>query len=157
MAARPRKTAIARFGGLSFSRPSKKDLTMNLTLNNSAHDSAPNKVTSVAIAGELPELNDRYADAIMRAHEHLYDALEVQGVRDLLAGTGASDTQYEVDNLNPQSFSVYAHIKEGDADAVGDFSTHQLAADYARELSEQYALRVFDYVPEVHKGRKSMQ
>lgn len=129
---------------------------MNLTANKHAHESASANVTSVTTC-DLPALNDRYADAIMRGHEHLYDALEVQGVRDLLAGTSASETQYEVDNVDPQSFSVYAHIKDGGADAVGDFSTYQLAAGYARELSVQYALRIFDYVPEVHKGRKPMQ
>lgn len=134
-----------------------KDHTMNLTANNPAHECASSKASSVTIVDYLPALNDRYADAIMRGNEHLYDAIEVQGVRDLLAGTGVSDTQFEVDNVDPQSFSVYVHIKDDGADAVGDFSTYQLAANYARELSAQYGLRVFDYVPEVHKGRKAMQ
>ena len=74
----------------------------------------------------------------------------------MLVGSGASETHYEVDNINPQSFSVYAHMFDG-VDAVGDFSTYQLAADYARELSVQYDLPIFDYVLDVHKGRKALQ
>jgi hypothetical protein len=130
---------------------------MNMTMQTTAPDSASLKVTSATIEGDVPELNDRYASSIMRGCEPRYDAFEVHGVRDLLAGTGASETHYEVDNINPQSFSVYAHQAEGGVDAVGDFSSYRLAAAYANELSKQYNLPIFDYVPDFHKGRKALQ
>lgn len=147
---------MARFGGLFLLKPYEKK-TMNLTTKTSAPASASEQVTSAALTGEQVPIFDRYADSIMRGCEHLYDAFEIHGVRDLLAGTGASDTHYELDNVNPQSFSVYAHLIEGGVDAVGDFSIYQLAADYAGELAELHGMPLFDFVPDALKGRKAMQ
>ena len=130
---------------------------MNLTPKTSTPASASPQLTSAAVAGEHVPVIDRYADSIMRGCEHLYNAFEVHGVRDLLAGTGASDTHYEIDDVNPQSFSVYARLIEGGVDAVGDFSNYQLAAGYAAELCELHNLSVFDFVPDGLKGRKALQ
>ena len=147
---------MARFGGPFPLKPYEKKI-MNLTTTTSAPDSASPQVSSAAAAGEHVLVIDRYADSIMRDCEHLYDAFEIHGVRDLLAGTGASETHYEIDNVNPQSFSVYAHLIEGGVDAVGDFSSYQLAAGYAAELSELHGLPMFDFVPDALKGRKALQ
>lgn len=130
---------------------------MNLNTKTSASDSASPQVASTTVASAHVPVIDRYADSIMRGCEHLYDSFEIHGVRDLLAGTGASDTHYEIDNVNPQSFSVYAHQIEGGVDAVGDFSNYHLAAGYASELSELHSLPMFDFVPDVLKGRKALQ
>lgn len=147
---------MARFGGLFPLKPYEKK-TMNLTTKTSAPASASQQVTSAAFPGEQVPVFDRYADSIIRGCTHLYDAFEIHGVRDLLAGTGASDTHYEIDNVHPQSFSVYAHLIEGGVDAVGDFSTYQLAADYAGELSKVHDMPMFDFVPDSLKGRKALQ
>lgn len=147
---------MARFGGPFPLKPYEKK-TMNLTTKTSAPASASRQVTSAAFTDEQVPVFDRYADSIMRGCEHLYDAFEIHGVRDLLAGTGASDTHYEIDNVNPQSFSVYAHLIEGGVEAVGDFSAYQLAADYAGELAEQHGMPMFDFVPDALKDRKAPQ
>ena len=147
---------MARFGG-PFPMKPYENITMNLTTKTSAPASASQHVTSAPLTGEQVPVFDRYADSIMRGCEQLYDAFEIHGVRDLLAGTGASDTHYEIDNVNPQSFSVYAHLIEGGVDAVGDFSTYQLAADYAGELAELHGMPMFDFVPDGLKSRKALQ
>jgi hypothetical protein len=147
---------MARFGGPFLLKRYEK-IIMNLTTKTSAQDSASQQVTSAAVACTDVPVIDRYADSVMRGCEHLYDSFEIHGVRDLLAGTGASDTHYEIDNVNPQSFSVYAHQIVGGVDAVGDFSSYQLAAGYAGELSELHNMPMFDYVPDVLKGRKALQ
>ena len=147
---------MARFGGLFPLKPYEKK-TMNLTTQTPAPDSASSQVSSAAAIGEQLHVFDRYARSLIRGNEHLYNAFEVHGVRDLLAGTGSSDTCYEVDNINPQSYSVYAHQVEGGMDAVGDFGLYHQAADYARELSEEYGLPVRDFVPDTLKGLKALQ
>lgn len=143
---------------------------MNLTIPAATRDSATHKQTIAigsAIAdpntdrpdlnSELPEVHDRYAESVLRDTEALYDRLEVHGVRDQLAGTGNSETCFEVDNDNPQLFSVYAHMIEGGMDAVGDFSRYEHAEAYARELAAQYGWPVSDYVPDKHRIQQSMQ
>jgi hypothetical protein len=135
---------------------------MNHLLQLAASDNAPGDVASIAQVASFDspaadDLNDRYADSILLGCECLYDSLEVQGVRDLLAGTGTSETQFEVDNLNPQQFSVYAHYIEGGSDAVGDFGTYALAMQYARELNRKYGWPVRDYVLDEHKTTAKLQ
>lgn len=135
---------------------------MNQLLQIAASDNVSADVASIAQAPSFnspvaADLNDRYADSILRGCECLYNALEVQGVRDLLSGTSASGTQFEVDNVNPQQFSVYAHYIEGGVDAVGDFGTYALAMQYARELSRKYDWPVRDYVLDKHKTTAKLQ
>lgn len=56
-------------------------------------------------------LNDAYADSIID-DESLFDGIEIHGVRDM--STSCSDGScFEVDNLNPDQFSVYAHLVDG--------------------------------------------
>lgn len=57
-----------------------------------------------------------------------------------------ASTACEVDNENPQFFSVYVHLKEGGVECVGDFGTHLLAGQYAKELSMKYGWPVHDFV-----------
>lgn len=94
-------------------------------------------------------LNDRYADSIIGDRGACYDGLEIQGVRDLNLPGDPSGTCCEVDNENPQFYSVYAHlIPEGDnggIECVGDFGTHALAVEYAVELGQQYGWDVRDF------------
>lgn len=54
-----------------------------------------------------------------------FDALEVHGVRDLgpARGLPAGDTWCEVDDAEPEFFSVYAHLAEGGVECLEDFAT----------------------------------
>lgn len=78
------------------------------------------------------------------SNQHDYDEVEVHGVRDLnkepggYPGCEPDETCCEMDDENPQFFSVYGHLKEGGCECFGDFSTRDLANQYARELSAKY-------------------
>lgn len=136
---------------------------MKPTQQNQAQNCAGSTLTVVtggagaAVIADVTEVQDRYAEAIVRGNADLYDALEIHGVRDQLAGTGASDTCFEVDNENPQLFSVYVHSIDDDIDAVGDFSRYDHAEAYARELSVKYGWPFSNSVPDKHKKLQPLQ
>ena len=92
-------------------------------------------------------LNDRYGDSIIGERHAEYDGIEIQGVRDCNLPGDPQGTCCEVDNQNPQFFSVYAHLKEGGVECVGDFATHTLADAYAKELAAKFQWTIRDYVP----------
>ena len=96
-------------------------------------------------------LNDRYADSIIGEQPDRYDAVEIHGVRDQHAPGDPLGTWCEMDDENPQFFSVYVHFKPsattGGVECVGDFETHLMAEQYAKELGEKYGWPVHDYVP----------
>lgn len=102
------------------------------------------------IGAPVKVLNDRYADSIIEDRHHEFDGLEIHGVRDHHAPGDPNGTCCEVDNENPQFFSVYAHLKPtaeyGGVECVGDFATHSLAEQYAKELGAKYGWAIFDYV-----------
>lgn len=100
-------------------------------------------------------LNDRYAETIIGNRSDDYDALEIQGVRDIHLPNDPEGTCCEVDNENPQFFSVYAHLKEGGVECVGDFATHVLAETYAKELAAKYNWPIYDYVSKLNANEKS--
>ncbi|HJV75091.1 MAG TPA: hypothetical protein VJ654_12775 [Noviherbaspirillum sp.] len=83
-------------------------------------------------------LNDRYADTVNGDNVAAYDALELHGVRDLNDPGHPDGTQCEVDDQNPQFYSVYAHLRDGGVDCVGDFSDPVRAVGYAAELQRKY-------------------
>lgn len=91
-------------------------------------------------------INVGYAESIIADRVQSYDALEIQGVRDLNEPDCPEGTCCEVDNENPLFFSVYAHLKEGGVECVGDFGTHLLAEQYAKELALKYGWPVHDFV-----------
>lgn len=90
-------------------------------------------------------LNDRYGETIIGERHDEYDALEIQGVRDHNLPGDPEGSCCEVDNENPQFFSVYAHLREGGVECVGDFATHILAETYAKELATKYNWPIHDY------------
>lgn len=96
-------------------------------------------------------LNDRYGDTIIGERHDEYDALEIQGVRDINLPGDPEGSCCEIDNENPQVFSVYAHLKEGGIECVGDFATHILAEIYAKDLATKYDWPIHNYVPSRHK------
>lgn len=101
----------------------------------------------IAVSVQMPSvINDGYAETIIGDRAHDYDALEIQGVCDIGDPNDPNGTCCEVDNDNPQFFSVYAHLVRGGVECVGDFGTHALALKYARILRIQYGWTIFDYV-----------
>lgn len=126
-------------------------------MNLNQHSVAAAANQQVATEGDLEAVNDRYAETILSFCTHMYDAIEIHGVRDHLAGSGADGTAFEIDNESPQLFSVYVHATEGGVDAVGDHSTYALAAEYARELSAKYQWTIHDHVPNKHRNLKTLQ
>lgn len=91
-------------------------------------------------------LSDKYAESIIGDQSDRYDVLEVHGVRDLNEQDDQHGTQFEIDNENPQTYSVYAHIKGDDGiECVGDFGEHEMAVTYASQLSAKYGWAVHDF------------
>lgn len=106
-----------------------------------------------AIDTTIADIFDRYADSIVGSNRQLYDALEVHGVRNY--ATGIEDgTHYEIDNINPISFSVYAHVKDGSVECVGDFTRYTDATKYGKELSSAYNWPLRNFVLEQHRTSK---
>lgn len=62
-----------------------------------------------------------------------YDSLEVHGVSEEEDGYGG--TACEIDDENPEFFSVYAHLKQGGVECIGDFRTTEDAIAYAKEIA----------------------
>lgn len=101
---------------------------------------------------------DRYAGGIVGANSHLYDTVEVHGVKNYETDAECG-TCYEVNNEDPTLFSVYVHLKDGGVECVGDFSHYQDAENYGIELAAQYGWSMQSYVPEQLRknGMASMQ
>ena len=108
-------------------------------------------------SGSTAPMNSRYAETIIGNSPDAYDALEVHGVRDLNCPGHPAGTACEVDDENPQFVSVYAHLKGGGVECVGDFATHTLAAEYAAELSKQYGWSITDLLADHWKGNALAQ
>lgn len=98
------------------------------------------------------EIFDRYADAVIGCFAHHYDTVEVHGVRNHATGID-NGTCYEVDNIAPTSFSVYARLKDGGLDCVGDFSNSEDAVHYGTEVGGMYGWPVHDYVLARHRTK----
>jgi hypothetical protein len=94
-------------------------------------------------------MDDRY-DNLITGNAHLFDAIEVHGVRDINLPGDTAGTFCEVNDENPQFYSVYLHyISEWDhgcIECVGDHATHELALCYANDLSAMYGWRIVDCV-----------
>lgn len=97
------------------------------------------------------EMNCRYAEALIGKHTGLYHGLDIHGVRDQHDPDDPMGTCCEVDDENPQFFSVYARYKPKSKTGcievlcIGDFGTYELAKAYACELSQAYNWPIYDY------------
>lgn len=123
---------------------------MNFTLQ-SPSPTGPN-LQNAATAEPTDEIFDRYADSVIGCYADHYDAIEVHGVRDVAAGSDAG-TGYEIDNIAPTSFSVYAHLKSGGLDCVGDFGNYAEALRYGAEVSAEYCWPMRNFVLDQHRMR----
>jgi hypothetical protein len=98
-------------------------------------------------------LFDGYAETIM-LHPSLYDAVEVHGVRDLQEPDRVEKhgTICEVDDDDPQFFSVYAHLREGGCECIGDFETAADAVAYGMLIGCHYSLPMSIYFDRENRG-----
>jgi hypothetical protein len=128
---------------------------MNTTLQLPTPASA-NLQTAAQAAEPTAELFDRYADSVVSCYAHLYDAVEVHGVRNYADGSDDA-TCYEIDNLTPASFSVYVHMKDGGLDCVGDFGRYGDAVKYGAEVSAMYGWPVRNFVLEQYRTSTLVQ
>jgi len=94
---------------------------------------------------ESSEVNSRYADSIIAGNPSAFDAIEVHGVRNINDADHPDGTHYEVDDENPELYSVYLHCVGSGIECVGDFSKHLMAMNYAEELSDLYPWRISNY------------
>lgn len=85
-------------------------------------------------------IHDMYADTIMVGRGEEFDAFEVHGVV-------TKEACCEVDDANPEFYSVYAHLREGGVECVGDFSNLNAARGYAVFLEAAYGYPLHDYLP----------
>ena len=76
-----------------------------------------------------------YAESII-IHPNDYDQLEIHGVSETPDGNGG--TVCEVDDENPEFYSVYAHLKVGGVECIGDFPSPAEAMAYASVYSVRY-------------------
>lgn len=89
---------------------------------------------------------DQFAGSIIAGHEDHYDALEIHGVRNRYSENDPRGTNFEIDEANPEMYSVYVHLKVGGVDAVGDFGRYERARQYASRLSADYGWPIRDGV-----------
>lgn len=93
----------------------------------------------------MSEVKSQYADSIIAGNPSNFDAIEVHGVRNINDADDPDGTHYEVDDENPELYSVYLHCIEGGIECVGDFSSNALAEEYASELSVLYSWKVLHF------------
>lgn len=86
---------------------------------------------------------DRYADAVIGGRPQDFDAIEVQGV--VCTDIGNGETEYMVDNVNPQLYSVYLHQPGEGVQCCGDFTEREQAQLYAAELAAEHGWPVHDF------------
>lgn len=117
------------------------------------HQQSSQSTTPAAPRVTVADICDLYADSIIKGYAADYDGIEVHGVRNLLDGLSSDETQFEIDDRNPQSFSVYVKLKIGGVDCVADCSEFDDAIEYARQLGKQYGWPVRDFV--LHDARSA--
>lgn len=107
------------------------------------------------LSGQLDRLDDRYANEVICDHPERFSSVEIQGVRDEHAPRDPGGSTVNVDNVDPQFYSVYLHLKPNDdcggTECVGDFASYERATAYAKELSDQHGWEVHDFVSDSGK------
>lgn len=87
----------------------------------------------------------RYAGEVIEGTPERFDCIEIQGVSAVAEEDG--QTFYEVDNDNPDLYSVYLHLVLGGVVCVGDFTLLDDAEAYAEELQEEYGWGIQCFAP----------
>lgn len=114
-----------------------------------ANELFPEEDEDIDLADELlpesSEVNSKYADPIIAGNPFNYDAIEIHGVRNINDSDDPDGTHYEIDDENPELYSVYLHCVGGSIECVGNFSSNALAEEYASELSVLYLWKVLHF------------
>lgn len=82
---------------------------------------------------------DDYLEAVLKEGVEQFDAVELHGV-------SRCGDDIEVDDTNPDFFSVYLHLKSGGVDCVGDYGMQRFAELRAREIARILHLPLNTYV-----------
>ena len=102
--------------------------------------------TGIGPATDAP-LDKRFDDVLFGTTQEEFDALEVHGVRNVRTPAGENVGIREVDDVNPELFSVYVHFRAGGVECVGDHGTLHLALKYARELANRFGCPIHNFAP----------
>jgi len=99
---------------------------------------------------------DRYAEKVIDDTRR-FDAIEVHDVCEFSDPEGPSYEEPDCDRLEPSTFSVYAHLKDGGIDCCGDFGRRSDALAYGTELANIHHLPLFDYISSKHQNSSEAQ
>jgi hypothetical protein len=94
-------------------------------------------------------LNERYADDVIGDGSAEVDSLELHGVRHLESTSSTEQHTAQVDDNNPQFYSVYTRMKSGEVSCIGDFSLYGDAKDYAEDIGIQFQWPLRDFCCEM--------
>ena len=95
----------------------------------------------------IRDRDKRFDDVLFGTTQEEFDALEVHGVRNVRTPAGENVGIREVDDVNPELFSVYVHFRAGGVECVGDHGTLHLALKYARELANRFGCPIHNFAP----------
>ncbi|WP_423378741.1 hypothetical protein [Burkholderia sp. LMG 32019] len=99
----------------------------------------------LAATRSLPAI--RYATRLIRNVPGQFDAVEIHGVRQFHDADDPSRTCCEVDDDDPEFFSVYLHCVSGGVACCADLPTHRKALRYAKAIARRYGWPVYDCCP----------
>ncbi|RYY74524.1 MAG: hypothetical protein EOO52_13245 [Gammaproteobacteria bacterium] len=99
---------------------------------------------------QADEIECRYHLSIIGDKPWQYNGIEVHGVRDIHTDQDDREgTCFEIDDDDPELYSVYLHCVAGGIDCVGDFSLLLDAKKYARDLELLYSWPSYTFCNEI--------
>lgn len=101
------------------------------------------------IMNTMTFLKERYADSVIGERSAEFEGLDLHGVRQLESTSPTEQHTVQVDDINPQFYSVYARMKSGEVHCIGDFSLYADAKDYAEDIGRHYQWPLRDFCCEM--------
>ncbi len=97
-------------------------------------------IKGIVKSATTEKVAEKYATSIIKNPSD-YDALEIAGVRDI-SEPDRDGTECVTDNENPEFYSVYARLRDGQEEfnCIGDFSELSDAEAYAEEVVTTYGV-----------------
>lgn len=89
-----------------------------------------------------PNMATKYAKFIIRNPAE-FQSIEIRGVSRICVD---GEIHWDMDDTNPEMFSVYARHNEGLCDCVGDFGQYEAALSYAEDLVSEHIKESWDLV-----------
>lgn len=99
---------------------------------------------------------DRYAEKVIDDPRR-FDAIEVHEVCEFSDPEGPSYEEPDCDRVEPSTFNVYAHLKDGGIDCCGDFGRRSDALAYGAGLASIHHWPVFDYISSKRQNSSEAQ